>query len=308
MHPSEIYNAHSHTFNQGIAKHLGIQAAVVFSHIVYWLQVNARKKDVEMFDEKYWMYETQKEIADFFGYLSEDDVQRALKKLVASGLIIKGNFNKNSFDRTSWYTVYDQDLVREDRPIKKVVTKPQICGMDSAPMRNGNRKFADSLYTIEKQEDNHKKNINTPPTPNGDSAIADGAVDFSSSSSKEKSKTPEVSAQSIELAKQISEKMTDLNKTYTPAKPQLIAKHLDLILKNNNVTPKDIIDVVEWALEHHIWHAALYKPNVGKYLQLKFTQIFAQMNSPKPKVERKFAIGSDDKKAYEAIMGGRPPL
>tara|TARA_R100000234_G_scaffold3060_1_gene2520 strand:- start:807 stop:1580 length:774 start_codon:yes stop_codon:yes gene_type:complete len=43
-----------------------------------------------------------------FPFWSKDQIRRLLTKLTESGVIIKGSFNKNSFDRTSWYAFKDE--------------------------------------------------------------------------------------------------------------------------------------------------------------------------------------------------------
>jgi DNA-binding Lrp family transcriptional regulator len=182
MNPHDLFSKHSHSINQGIARHLGLDCAAVLSHIIYWLQINASKKDAEMIEGKYWMYETQKQIADFLGYLSEDTVQKALKKLVELGILIKGNFNKNAFDRTTWYTVFDQEIIKPFNGIKKMSRIPQNDGMESAVQRNGLRQMAESntsnggiSNTIEDQGNTQYNNNSATPAPAVVAAVAEDA-------------------------------------------------------------------------------------------------------------------------------------
>ncbi len=107
--PSELFSSQSHSFNQGVACHLGLEAAAVLSHIIYLLKL----KDVEKRDRKCWLHKTQKEIADSLKYLSEDQVQRSIKKLVGCGILIKGSFNLDPFDRTNWYCLFDEVILRD---------------------------------------------------------------------------------------------------------------------------------------------------------------------------------------------------
>lgn len=162
---SNIISGFSHSFDTGIALELGLNAAIVYNHIYYWVERNSKTKDAEMIDGRYWMYESQKEMADFLGYLSEDEIQRAIKKLLDAGLIVKGNFNKNVFNRTNWYSI--------NVPIKKSFTKPQKCGIDSrtgagsetADLRNPIPQN-DGMYNKvkdNKQEEQHKNTTPTPP-------------------------------------------------------------------------------------------------------------------------------------------------
>ena len=144
-----IYSGHSHSFDVGIAKVLGMNAAVIFNHIVYWLRINTSKgTEHNIRDGKVWMYESQQEISNFLEYLTIDDVKKAMVKLVDSGLLIKGNYNENPFDKTNWYTTADQSI------IKKVLTKVPNGTIGSAKRHDPESHTAPSHYI--QQEHIHK--------------------------------------------------------------------------------------------------------------------------------------------------------
>jgi hypothetical protein len=155
IHPSKIYSGHALSYDSGIANHLGLDAAIIFNHIVYWLRINIKNPNCQI-NGKIWMYETMQEIADFFGHLKIDDVKRAISKLLDSGLLIKDNFNKNKFDRTSWYTVFDQAIL-SNKPFN------QKNSFDSANMHNGKSASAQSnvhpctLYNIKEDKEIDKE-------------------------------------------------------------------------------------------------------------------------------------------------------
>lgn len=162
---SEIISGFNLSVDQGIAQSLGIEAAFIFNHIIYWLRINADKRDVEKIEGKYWMYETQKEMAEFFGFLDEDKICRGLKKLVESGLIERKCLSKNPFDRTYSYTVTDQRL------IKKSLRNPPICGIQAPQSAESETpQSAECIYTIEEQE---KTNIKAAAGGNSNDKISD---------------------------------------------------------------------------------------------------------------------------------------
>lgn len=109
-----MISGYSHSFDVGVAQQLGVNAAIVLNHIIYWLRIN-KKKNENQHDGRTWTYETNKEIADYFGYLSEKQVRTAIDVLEENGLLIKGHYHKNHFNRTNWYAVYDESLI-EDKP------------------------------------------------------------------------------------------------------------------------------------------------------------------------------------------------
>ncbi len=122
-----IPSGHSHSFDISIAQQLSVNAAIVYNHIFYWLRIN-KQKNYNFHDDKTWMYETILEMSEFFGYLSEKQVASALRLLIESNLIITGNYNKNKFDKTTWYALYDESLLGFSKNLfegdKREVSKP----------------------------------------------------------------------------------------------------------------------------------------------------------------------------------------
>ena len=149
---NHIYEGHSHSFDTGIAKILGINAAIVFNHIVYWLRLNA-SKGLNIINEKVWMYETQQQIADFLEYMSLDEVKKAIALLIEAKLIIKDNFNKNPFDKTGWYTTTDQEILR----IKKSSTKASYGSIGKALPLDPPSPTAPCIYKEQKEHIHNNK-------------------------------------------------------------------------------------------------------------------------------------------------------
>lgn len=137
---NNIISGHSHSFDTGIAIQLGIHAAIVYNHIIYWIKINACKNENMFIDGKYWMFETQAQMAEFLEYMTVEEVKKAVVKLLNAGLLIKGNYNTNPFDKTAWYSVPDQSI------IKKTLTKAPYGAIDNANGRDRERRTAPSLY------------------------------------------------------------------------------------------------------------------------------------------------------------------
>lgn len=142
-----ILSGHSHSFDTGIAKSLGVNAAIVFNHIVYWLRYNSSNENA-IHEEKVWMYETQKKMAEFLEYMTLEEVKKAVVKLLEAKLLIKANFNKNPFDKTAWYTTTDQNIIS----IKKTLTKAPYSAIGSAIKRDPRRPTAPCIYKVNKEQ------------------------------------------------------------------------------------------------------------------------------------------------------------
>jgi len=91
-----------HSFNENIAAQYGIAEAVLIDHFQYWIKLNKRNERHEH-DGRTWTYATAKSLSEWFPYLSEKQIWLAINKLVDAGVLIKGNFNRTKYDRTTWY-------------------------------------------------------------------------------------------------------------------------------------------------------------------------------------------------------------
>ena len=91
-----------HSFDPKIAEIVGLAPAVIYQNIVWWIAKN-EANDTNKFDGHYWTYNSVKAFSVLFPYLTEDQVRRALDKLVEKNLIVVGNYNKSAYDRTKWF-------------------------------------------------------------------------------------------------------------------------------------------------------------------------------------------------------------
>lgn len=113
-----------HYFDVLVAKECGVNAAVIYENIKYWVTHNKKQGKNER-EGRYWMYQTQKELSEQFEYLTVKQVRTALAKLVEAGFIIKGNFNRHGYDRTVWYSVADDaaHIIEEEKPKQEEVAE-----------------------------------------------------------------------------------------------------------------------------------------------------------------------------------------
>ena len=93
-----------HYFDVAMAQEFGVNAAVIFANICYWIEKN-RANGRHCYDGRYWTYNSLKAFGEMFPYLSERQIRFALQKLVSDGLIITGCYNREKYDRTAWYAL-----------------------------------------------------------------------------------------------------------------------------------------------------------------------------------------------------------
>lgn len=95
-----------HSFDTDIAQEYGIQCAILLRHLYFWIEKN-KANERHYYDDSYWTYSSVKALTELFPYMSKNTIVRSIQKLVDDGLIIEGNFNKSSYDRTKWYALTD---------------------------------------------------------------------------------------------------------------------------------------------------------------------------------------------------------
>lgn len=93
-----------HNFDSEIAEKYGIFEAVLINHIYYWIEKN-RANEANFYEGTYWTYNSTKAFTILFPYASERQIKYALKHLREEGILLTGNFNKSSYDRTLWYAL-----------------------------------------------------------------------------------------------------------------------------------------------------------------------------------------------------------
>ena len=98
-----------------LAIRLGLNEAIALQQVHYWLRTveksQSRKPNQPNFlDDRWWTYSSYREWRERnFPFWSEKTIERTFRSLENLGILISGNFSKNKFDRSKWYTIdYDR--------------------------------------------------------------------------------------------------------------------------------------------------------------------------------------------------------
>ena len=136
-----------HSFNINIAKNYGILEAILLNNLEYWIAKNIANQ-TNFHNGFYWTYNSTKAFAELFPYVSQRQIQNALKHLKELEIIQTGNFNKSAYDRTLWYSFTE-----------KGQSIMQKCKMESAKMLNGLCKNVEPIPNINtvKNTNNNKE-------------------------------------------------------------------------------------------------------------------------------------------------------
>ena len=102
-----------HSFNHTAAIVFGVEEAVLLNNIIFWLKKNQANKK-HQHDGRTWTYNSMEAFSNQFRYLSFKQIRRCLDKLVSMGVLVKGNYNKVRYDKTTWYAVENESILDSD--------------------------------------------------------------------------------------------------------------------------------------------------------------------------------------------------
>lgn len=137
-----------HSFNINIATKYGVHSAIILDNLNYWITKNQANEQY-FYDGHYWTYNSKKAFAELFPYMTERQIDYALKKLIDDGIIITGKYNTNKYNQTLWYAItnFGYSIL-------------QNCEMEQTNLSNQNDKIVE-CNTNNKQADIKQQIITT---------------------------------------------------------------------------------------------------------------------------------------------------
>ena len=94
----------------------GLEAAILLQNFFFWINHNIQKKINEK-DGKFWTFTSINKLLEKYPFLSTGKIRSALETLVEIGILIKGNYNKNLYNKTTWYAFKDDTIFNEIRSL-----------------------------------------------------------------------------------------------------------------------------------------------------------------------------------------------
>lgn len=113
-------------FSELIAKDVGVEEAIMFSNIYFWVDHNAKKESEYHFHEDtYWMFNTIRDFTEQYCFWTTSAIRRILTNLEKNGYIKTGVFNKYGYDKTKWYTVTEKAFIvaENDKEYTETLTR-----------------------------------------------------------------------------------------------------------------------------------------------------------------------------------------
>lgn len=91
-----------HSFDAEIANEYGVEIAIMFDMFCFWISKN-EANNYNFQDGKYWTFNTYEGLHKMFPYWNVQKIKRILNKMVELDLLVKGNYNENPWNHTTWY-------------------------------------------------------------------------------------------------------------------------------------------------------------------------------------------------------------
>ena len=101
------------SFNVEFAKRYGVDEAIMVKSFQFWIRLNKANK-VNYHDKRYWTYNTNEALTEYYPFWSKKQVRRIIESLVDKEVLLKGNYNKIAYDRTIWYAFVNEVLYLSD--------------------------------------------------------------------------------------------------------------------------------------------------------------------------------------------------
>lgn len=156
----------NHSFNIDVARRFKkefnrssthITKAVLVENIAFWIKKNANR-NMNGNDGYYWTWESAKSFQENFDYMSEKMIQLSLLQLEKSGIIKSANYNKCGYDRTKWYTIVDEEIIKIYE-IKKCKMDSMNKSKDSTSSSNGKDEQVEPIPDINTDINTDKEKI-----------------------------------------------------------------------------------------------------------------------------------------------------
>lgn len=107
-----LTNQNTRVFNVDLAKAIGLNEAIVLQQIQYWIEIkeNEQGKYQDSIQDGYvWVYNTFENWNEQLPFWCIRTVKTIFKNLENKGILVVGNYNKMSYDKTKWYRIdYDK--------------------------------------------------------------------------------------------------------------------------------------------------------------------------------------------------------
>jgi hypothetical protein len=100
-------------FEDSHAVAYGITEAILINKFQFWIRSN-KANNLNFYDGRTWSYNSVSAFKKLLPFLSDRQIRLALERLIDKNVLVSGNYNKLSYDRTLWYAFKDESIFIPD--------------------------------------------------------------------------------------------------------------------------------------------------------------------------------------------------
>lgn len=97
----------TYTFDTFLATKYGVNEAILLNNFIFWIAKNEANR-IHFHDGRYWTYNSVRAFAELFPFWSEKQIRTTIASLERQGVLLKGNYNEQKYDRSLWYSFSDE--------------------------------------------------------------------------------------------------------------------------------------------------------------------------------------------------------
>lgn len=287
--------------DKGLAKALGLNAAVVFQHIYYWIGQN-RMNPRAWKEGMPWMYQTVAQLSECLEVLTPKEVRTAIEKLVSAGYLVKGSYARHKFDRTVWYRLGPAAFHSTDEE-KAWCRRPQNIASDED---DSTKSYEASKTKYDMPPGATRLPAGANGVPGQANALGPGGQPIEIEEEIEKKK---IGSLLCELSPHEAEAqhLTETFFTLLQARKADIrlpdrtrtAKAIELMLRLDGRSRDQIVAVMVWATQHEFWGNVILS---GDKLRKQFDQLQMKMAADEAQSDN----AQNRLLAWEAKKAGAP--
>lgn len=266
----------NHSFDVDLAVQFGIEEAIIIENLAFWIKKNVANNK-NFIEGKYWTFNSARAFNELFPYMNPSKINRVLKKLEKDGIIEIGNHNKAAYDKTSWYTIINQEILDK---YKINIDVSSFC-----KMKNGFVKTENGFCNLQDRFSQNEKpipDINTDINTDKKTTTKD-TINY---------KEPEVEVEPKKNSSSfLSEEMKELKK-YLKEQVQDIptCKNIMFLVENRGLTLERIQTVVEYSKKNNKGNGYIYSALENNW---DIPEKKVMDPSPKPAKKRE-TLGEED--------------
>lgn len=111
----------THIFDVEEAAVFGLHEAIALNRFRYWIEKN-EANGKHFYDGRTWTYNSAEAMKKLFPYWTAPQIRRLLKSMIAKKILVTGNYNQTSYNRTLWYALGDAIILPSG---ENHLTKPE---------------------------------------------------------------------------------------------------------------------------------------------------------------------------------------